>query len=182
MARVCFLWLVSRQCHNILTILPLSPGPSRNRAGAIHAHGSSMPNDINGELVNMYRVVQHHLEECVRQFKWALTSRKIFEWEQMKLPETLTGIQRTARFFYLQKNCFGGKVDGQHFGYATTAGPKFNLMRIEEDLSTVHIRLAGAYIERLPWDKCIAKYDRKHTLQRAGNSKKTGELLIYNWS
>ncbi len=38
-------------------------------------------NDINGELVNLYRVVQHHLEEFVRQFKWALTSRKVFEWE-----------------------------------------------------------------------------------------------------
>jgi DNA adenine methylase len=30
-------------------------------------------NDINGELVNLYRVVKHHLEEFVRQFKWALT-------------------------------------------------------------------------------------------------------------
>lgn len=29
-------------------------------------------NDVNGDLVNLYRVVQHHLEEFVRQFKWAL--------------------------------------------------------------------------------------------------------------
>lgn len=34
-------------------------------------------NDINGELVNLYRVVKHHLEEFVRQFKWALTSRPL---------------------------------------------------------------------------------------------------------
>ena len=26
-------------------------------------------NDINGDLVNLYRVVTHHLEEFVRQFK-----------------------------------------------------------------------------------------------------------------
>lgn len=26
-------------------------------------------NDINSDLVNLYRVVQHHLEELVRQFK-----------------------------------------------------------------------------------------------------------------
>lgn len=26
-------------------------------------------NDVNGELVNLYRVVRHHLEEFVRQFK-----------------------------------------------------------------------------------------------------------------
>jgi len=32
-------------------------------------------NDVNGDLVNLYRVVQHQLEEFGRQFKWALTSR-----------------------------------------------------------------------------------------------------------
>jgi DNA adenine methylase len=32
-------------------------------------------NDINGDLVTLYRVVQNHLEEFVRQFKWALSSR-----------------------------------------------------------------------------------------------------------
>ena len=30
-------------------------------------------NDINGELVNLYRVVQHHMEEFVRQFEWWTT-------------------------------------------------------------------------------------------------------------
>ncbi len=121
-------------------------------------------NDINGELTNLYRVVQHHLEEFVRQFKWALTSRKIFEWEKMKHPETLTDIQRAARFYYLQKNCFGGKVSGQTFGTAASSPPRFNLLRIEEDLSSAHLRLCRALIENLPWDKVITKYDRPETL------------------
>jgi len=121
-------------------------------------------NDINGELTNLYRVVQHHLEEFVRQFKWALSSRKIFEWEKMKQPDTLTDIQRAARFFYLQKNCFGGKVANQTFGTAASAPPKFNLLRIEEDLSVAHLRLCRATIEHLPWDKVITKYDRPETL------------------
>lgn len=47
-------------------------------------------NDINLDLVNLYRVVQHHLEEFLRQFKWALTSRKIYEWMQDTPPEILT--------------------------------------------------------------------------------------------
>lgn len=73
-------------------------------------------NDVNGELVNLYRVVKHHLEEFTRQFKWALTSREIYKWLQATPEETLTDIQRAARFFYLQKLSFGGKVDGQTFG------------------------------------------------------------------
>ena len=56
-------------------------------------------NDVNGELVNLYRVVKTHLEEFVRQFKWALSSREVFKWLQTTRPETLTDIQRAARFF-----------------------------------------------------------------------------------
>ncbi|AWV01972.1 DNA adenine methylase [Burkholderia sp. JP2-270] len=121
-------------------------------------------NDVNGELINLYRVVQHHLEEFVRQFKWALTSRQVFEWLKQTAPETLTDIQRAARFYYLQKNCFGGIVHGQTFGTATTAPPGLNLLRIEEELSAAHLRLASAYIERLDWADCIDRYDRPHTL------------------
>jgi DNA adenine methylase len=97
-------------------------------------------NDVNGELVNLYRVVRHHLEKFVRQFKWALTSRQIFKWLQITPEETLTDIQRAARFFYLQKMAFGGKVEGQTFGASTTSGPKLNLLRLEEDLSAAHLR------------------------------------------
>ncbi|ABE50945.1 DNA adenine methylase [Methylobacillus flagellatus] len=121
-------------------------------------------NDINGELVNLYRVVRHHLEEFIRQFKWALTSRQIFKWMQITPEETLTDIQRAARFFYLQKLAFGGKVSGQTFGTATTSPPKLAFSRLEEDLSAAHLRLDRTYIEHLPWEDCIRKYDRDHTL------------------
>ena len=121
-------------------------------------------NDVNGELVNLYRVLQHHLEELMRQFKWALVSRQIFEWEQMKNPETLTDIQRAARFFYIQKNCFGGKATGQTFGYAPSSPPRFNLIRLEEDLSEAHLRLSRVTIEHLDWAECVRRYDRPTTL------------------
>lgn len=122
-------------------------------------------NDINGELVNLYRVVQRHMEEFVRQFKWALSSREVFKWTQATPPETLTDIQRAARFYYLQHQAFGGRVESQTWGTATTvAAPTVNLLRLEEDLSAAHLRLTGAYIERLDWQECIKRYDRPHTL------------------
>lgn len=121
-------------------------------------------NDINGELINLYRVVQNHLEEFVRQFKWALSSRQVFQWLQDTRPETLTDIQRAARFYYLQQSAFGGRVDGQSYGTATTTPPGLNLLRIEEALSAAHLRMANTYIEHLPWQDCIRRYDREHTL------------------
>lgn len=120
-------------------------------------------NDANGELVNLYRVVQHHLDEFVRQFRWALSSRQLFGWLQETRPETLTDIQRAARFFYLQHHAFGGRVYGQTFG-TSTSGPVVNLLRIEETLSAAHLRLANATIEHLHWLDCVQRYDRPHTL------------------
>lgn len=119
-------------------------------------------NDINGELINLYRVVQHHKEEFARQFEWAITSRQVFKTYQNTRTETLTDIQRAARFYYLQQHSFSGKVCGQTFGTATTA-PAINLCHIEEKIRAAHLRLAGTYIENLPWLECMKRYDRSHT-------------------
>ncbi|ECQ1025062.1 DNA adenine methylase [Salmonella enterica subsp. diarizonae] len=121
-------------------------------------------NDVNGELVNLYRVVKHHLEEFVRQFKWALVSRQIYKWLQITPEETLTDIQRAARFYYLQKQAFGGKVADHTFGTSTTSAPRFNLLRIEEELSLAHLRLSRTIIEHADWERCVERYDRPHTL------------------
>lgn len=121
-------------------------------------------NDVNGDLINLYRVVQNHLEEFVRQFKWALSSRQVFQWLQMTRPETLTDIQRAARFYYLQQSAFGGLVSGQNYGTATTAPPGLNLLRLEESLSAAHLRLTNVYIEHETWQACMRRYDREHTL------------------
>ena len=81
-------------------------------------------NDMHSELVHLYRCVRHHLDELVRQFRWALASREMFEWAKMERPETLTDIQRAARFLYLQKLAFGGKVSSTHFGTSAMQPPR----------------------------------------------------------
>lgn len=154
-------------------ILPLFPAhhcyvePFAGGAALLFAKEPSpveVLNDVNGELVNLYRVLQHHLEELLRHFKWALVSRQIFEWERMKAPDTLTDIQRAARFYYLQKTAFGARVSGQNYGYSPSAMPRLNLLRLEEDLSAAHLRLARVNVKHLDWADCLARYDRPDTL------------------
>lgn len=121
-------------------------------------------NDVHGELVTLYRVVAAHLDEFVKHFRWALTSREMFRWAQLQNVDTLTDIQRAARFFYLQRLAFGGKVSGQTFGTAARAPKTINLLRLEEDLSAAHLRLHRVVVERLAWQGCLAKYDTPETL------------------
>ena len=150
-------------------------------------------NDVNGDLVNLYRVVKNHLEEFVRRFKYALSSRDVFKWLQVTPSHTLIDIQRAARFFYLQKHAFGGKVDGQSWGTATTA-PPVKLLRIEENLSAAHLRLAsrlqGKAILSLNDHPDIRRVFRAFQMDCTGINYTVGgekgpersELLIYCWN
>lgn len=116
-------------------------------------------NDAQRDLVTLYRVVQHHLDEFVRQFRWQLVARDEFQRLLKADPDTLTDIQRAARFFYLQKNAFGGKVTGRSFGVRNDGPPGFNLLRLEQDLSDAHLRLARVVVENLDWRECMRRYD-----------------------
>jgi DNA adenine methylase len=121
-------------------------------------------NDINVELVTLYRVIEHHLDEFVRFFRWILTARNEFERFKATDPNQLTDIQRAVRFFYLVKTAYGAKFDRPTFGVSTTSPPRLNLLRIEEDLSAAHLRLSRVVIENLPYAAFIERYDRPHTL------------------
>jgi len=120
-------------------------------------------NDINVDLVTLYRVVQHHLDEFIRYFRWALVSREEFERLRRVDSATLTDIQHAARFYYLVRSGFSARINSPTFGMSTDRGPALNLLRFEEELSAAHLRLARVYIENMPFASLIDRYDRPHT-------------------
>lgn len=75
----------------------------------------------------------------------------------------LTDIQRGARFYYLQRLSFGGKVAGRTYGTSTTRPHGVNLLRLEEELSQAHLRLNQVQIENLDYQAIISRYDRSHS-------------------
>jgi DNA adenine methylase len=121
-------------------------------------------NDINGDLVTLYRVIKHHLEEFVRYFKWCLIARDEFNRLRAECPETLTDIQRAARFYYLLKNGYAARISSPTFTSSPSTKPRLNLLRIEEELSAVHLRLARVVIENHPYQKIFERFDRPDTL------------------
>ncbi len=120
-------------------------------------------NDINKDLVTLYRVVKHHLDEFVRYFRWLLVSREEFDRFKSTPPEVLTDIQRAVRFYYLLKTGFGAKIANPTFSIAPSRPSNFNLLRIEEELSAAHLRLSRVYIENAPFEKVLTRFDRPST-------------------
>jgi DNA adenine methylase len=120
-------------------------------------------NDINQDVVTLFRVLQRHYVAFLEMVKWQLTSRAEFERLVQVDPDTLTDLERAARFLYLQRTTFGGRVIGQTFG--VSYGPaRFDVTKLAPILEAVHERLAGVTIERLPWAEFIDRYDRPGAL------------------
>lgn len=125
---------------------------------------SEVINDRNGEVVNLFRILQRHYPQFMDTLKFQITSRREFDRLKACDPATLTDLERAARFLYLQKLAFGGKVAGQSFGVDVTRGARFNLNRLAPQLEDVHERLSGVVIENLDWLAFIDRYDRPGTL------------------
>jgi DNA adenine methylase len=120
-------------------------------------------NDINVDLVTLFRVVKHHLDEFVRYLRWILVARNEFERFKLENPETLTDIQRAVRFYFVLKNSFSGRIKKPSFSISTCRLSGFNLLRVEEELSAIHLRLARVYIENKGYGDLIRCFDRPET-------------------
>jgi DNA adenine methylase len=107
--------------------------------------------------------VKHHLEEFIRYFKWILVSRDEFYRFRKESPETLTDIQKAVRFYYLLKLGYAARIKDPSFSIATTGKPRLNLLRIEEELSAVHLRLSRVYIENRSYAEVFARFDKPDT-------------------
>lgn len=121
-------------------------------------------NDISGDVCCLFRMLQRHYGYFMDFMKFTLASRHEFERLKQTAPTTLTDLERAARFLYLQRMSFGGKVKGRTFGLSTGNGARFNLLHLAPMLDNLHARLAGVVIENLPYHEVIARYDRPHTL------------------
>lgn len=120
-------------------------------------------NDLQGDIVRVYRVIKHHPDELARQFDNTLISRAEFERLRATPPETLTDIQRAARFLYLVKFSFGGTAHKQVFGYSPTTKPRATSLSIMAKIQEASERLSAVTVENLPFSDCIARYDRANT-------------------
>ncbi|KKX24302.1 DNA adenine methylase [Rhizobium sp. LC145] len=125
---------------------------------------SEVINDRSGDVATLFRILQRHYPQFMEVMKFQLTSRREFERLAATDPSTLTDLERAARFLYLQRLSFGGKIVGRSFGVDTTGPARFNLGRLGIILEEVHERLSGVVIENLDWSDFVDRYDRTETL------------------
>lgn len=121
-------------------------------------------NDVSGDVVTLFRVLQRFPEALLRELRWRPAMRAEFDRLKETPDRDLLDIERAARFLYLQTLTFGGKVEGRNFGHRVSEPHNFDIRRIEKRIARLHDRLAGVVIENLDWLDFIGRYDKPGTL------------------
>lgn len=137
--------------------------------GGIFLRRTSRPraeviNDAGRDVANLFRILQRHYPQFLDTLRFQLTTRVEFNRLVATDPETLTDLERAARFLYLQRTAFGGKVSGRNFGVSIDRPGRFNLTTLEPMLEDLHSRLAGVVIECLDFEAFLRRYDSPGTL------------------
>jgi DNA adenine methylase len=130
-------------------------------------------NDLDGDMVNLYRQVKYHADELVREMQWMIESRKDFC--DFRTQPGLTEIQRAARWCYRNFYSFAGDNDSfgvKRLGFNTRS---YLLAKI----SGFHVRLDRVTIENLTWQRCIQLYDCKEALIFCDPPYTAGEVRSY---
>ncbi len=126
-------------------------------------------NDLDGELINFFRVVKHRPEELIASFELELVSREEFERLATLDVSKLSDIERAHRFYYIIMAGWGGELKYPRFQTSISDGGHGNrligaLKYLRKRIEPVHERLKTVIIENLDWEICLNRYDREKTL------------------
>lgn len=115
-------------------------------------------NDVNGNLVNLFRCVKYHPEALQKELDWILVSREqFFDCVSQNDSRGMTDIQRAARFYCCIKLSFGS-------GLRTFGVRPRDMQKTIAYLQQVSERLNRVIIENVDFERLIKTYDRESAL------------------
>lgn len=134
-------------------------------------------NDLNADLVNLYRHAQFHIGPLVDEVRWTLNSRQ--DMTDLVAQPGLTGLQQAARYLLRNRLSFGGA--GENFAVSKQAQPSRS--NVLELLQAINARLDKVAVENVSYDRLFSLYDHPDTLWFLDPPYSAGETSNYGlWS
>jgi DNA adenine methylase len=120
-------------------------------------------NDLNSDLVNLFRIVRNRLTAFKNRQYFLLASRQEYNSFQnaLKTGKFKDDVDRAIAFYYCIKNSFGSSVFN---GWAFSPEGRPRYCSGLEVLEAARERLRNVYIDNLSFDKLIPRWDRPGTL------------------
>lgn len=118
-------------------------------------------NDVNSDIVTLYRCAQYHLEPLITELQWVLNARQNLQ-DFLKQPG-LTDIQRAARFLLRNRISFGGS--GTSYGVSrSSSGACTSRAAVVAALEAFNKRMDRVSVENVSWERVLGTYDGPQTL------------------
>lgn len=119
-------------------------------------------NDINRDLVSLYRCAQFHLDALCAEIEWTLNSRA--NMTDFISQPGITELQRAARFLCRNKVGFGSSMTSYAVQKASGGGATVSRAGTLELLRGVSARLDKVSVECVPYERLFKLYDAAKTL------------------
>lgn len=122
-------------------------------------------NDLNADLVNLFKTIRDNYEEFRHRADFTLHSRLMFNeaLEKLKEDKFLSQVEKAMHFAISRVQAFSGKGG---WGYQITAkrirGGSWDAFL--RRLDVINARLKKVHIENLDFEACITKYDTDQTI------------------
>ena len=114
-------------------------------------------NDLDGRLVNLFRIVKYHPQAFKDELKYLLGSREIFF--QFMNGTFITDIQKAAQFYFIVTRSFAGKCEAIGLTRKYQGGICKSQKNSIEKIDDIHSRLDKVVIENLDFEELIKYYD-----------------------
>jgi len=126
--------------------------------------GSEVYNDIDGDLVNLFRVIRDHFDEFYRKVALTPYSREEYLFCSQSYKDSEDPIERARRFFVAIRQSFNGNPEAgwryslriKKRGFLASVSSWLSAL---EELPYAYMRLIHVQIENLHWRECMEKYN-----------------------
>jgi DNA adenine methylase len=117
-------------------------------------------NDVNGDVVNLYRVAKYHADGLATEIQGMPISRQfLHEIGQVLETNFLTDIQRAALFLHANKGSFGGNGSSFPVSRQPHTRPVISRESLMQSIEAFSLRMERVLIESLDYRRIFANYD-----------------------
>ena len=140
-------------------------------------------NDIDGRLINFYRILRDPIKfkKLYKLLQLTPYSREEYNYCKNNYDQEKEDIMKAYMFFVMARQCFGGRI-GSAWGYSITEshGAVSKWLSIIKLLPQIHKRLIRVSIENDDFRKILWRYDTPNTFfyldpPYVMNARKSGE-------
>ena len=121
-------------------------------------------NDLDGNLVNLFRVVRDRLDDFMERLKWVLVSREMYYdfIKGLRDGSISDPVDRAVAYYYVMRLAYAGKYStGLGFGPVKNIAKDF--WNTVKKLELIHERLKNVIVEQLDFREVIKRYDTPKT-------------------